>query len=179
MDKNSKIYVAGHRGLLGSALLKKLKSEWYVNIITRTHIELDLTIKNCVDHFFKKEKPEYVFLCAGLSGGIIANQTYPATFLHTNISIQDNVLQAAQEQEVKNLVFYGSSCIYPKNCPQPIKEDYLFTGKIEETSEAYAVAKAAGVIACKSYNRQFSTNRFIVLIPNTIYGPNDNYDLTS
>ena len=134
MFKDSKIYVAGHRGLLGSALLRKLRSEGYINIITRTHKELDLTNQKSVDHFFKKEKPEYVFLCAGLTGGIVANQAYPATFLHTNISIQDNVFQAAQEHKVKNLVFYGSSCIYPKNCPQPIKEEYLFTGKIEETS---------------------------------------------
>jgi len=179
MDKNSKIYVAGHRGLLGSALLKKLKSEGYVNIATRTHKALDLTTQKSVDHFFKKEKPEYVFFCAGLTGGIVANQMYPATFLHTNISIQDNVFQAAQRHKVKNLVFYGSSCIYPKNCPQPIKEEHLFTGKIEKTSEAYAIAKTAGIIACKSYNGQFRANRFIALVPNSMFGPNDNFDLES
>lgn len=179
MNKDSKIYVAGHTGLLGSALLKKLKSEDYSNIITRTHGELDLTNQESVNAFFKKEQPEYVFLCAGLTGGIIANKTYPATFLHTNIAIQNNVFEAAQKYVAKNLVFYGSSCIYPKCSPQPIKEDYLFDGKIEETSEAYATAKIAGIIACKSYNIQFNTRKFIALIPNTMFGPHDNFDLNT
>ncbi|MCX5815277.1 MAG: GDP-L-fucose synthase [Proteobacteria bacterium] len=177
MFKDSKIYVAGHTGLLGSALLKKLESESYHNVVTRSHAELDLTDQKLVDELFEKERPEYVFLCAGLTGGIIANQTYPVDFLHTNIAIQDNVFQVAQRYEVKHLVFYGSSCIYPKSCPQPIKEEYLFTGKIEETSEAYAIAKTAGIIACRSYNAQFKTNRFIALLPNSMYGPNDNFDL--
>jgi GDP-L-fucose synthase len=177
MFRNSKIYIAGHKGLLGSALLKKLESEGYQHVITRRHTDLDLTDRRPVDAFFKKERPEYVFLCAGLTGGIIANQTYPVDFLHTNIAIQDNVFQAAQRHEVKHLVFYGSSCMYPKKCLQPIIEEYLFTGQIESTSEAYAIAKTAGVIACKSYNNQFNTNRFIALIPNSMYGSNDNFDL--
>lgn len=177
MFKESKIYVAGHSGLLGSAVLKRLKSEGYCNILTRTHEELDLTEQKSVDDFFKKEQPEHVFLCAGLTGGIIANKTYPATFIHTNIAIQDNVFQASHTYNVKHLIFYGSSCVYPKSCPQPIKEEYLLTGEIEETSNAYATAKIAGIIACKSYNNQFKTNRFITLIPNSMYGPKDNFDL--
>ena len=179
MNKDSKIYVAGHTGLLGAALLKKLELEGYRNIITKTRSELDLINQERVKDFFKKEQPEYVFLCAGLTGGIIANKTYPATFLHANIAIQDNVFEAAQEYSVKHLIFYGSSCIYPKYSPQPIKEDYLFDGKIEETSDAHAIAKIAGIIACKSYNIQFKINRFIALIPNSMYGPNDNFDLES
>lgn len=175
--KDSRIYVAGHAGLLGSALLKKLRSKGCNGIITKTHIELDLTDQASVDDFFKKEQPEYVFLAAGLTGGIIANKTYPANFLHTNIAIQDNVFQAARKYNAKHLIFYGSSCVYPKNCPQPMKEEYLMTGLIEETSEAYAIAKTAGIIACKSYNYQFKTNCFIALIPNSMYGPNDNFDL--
>ncbi|HHT9106433.1 MAG TPA: GDP-L-fucose synthase family protein [Candidatus Wujingus californicus] len=176
MNKDSKIYVAGHTGLLGFALLKRLELEGYQNIITKTRSELDLTNQKSVDEFFKKEQPEYVFLCAGLTGGIIANKTYPATFLHTNIAIQDNVFEAAQKYSVKHLIFYGSSCIYPKYSPQPIKEDYLFDGKIEETSDAYATAKIAGIIACKSYNIQFNTRKFIALVPNTMFGPYDNFD---
>lgn len=174
MLKDSRIYVAGHAGLLGSALVKKLKSKGYGDIITRVHSELDLTDQMAVNGFFKKEQPEYVFLAAGLTGGIVANKTYPANFLHTNIAIQDNVFQAARKNDVNNLIFYGSSCVYPKNCPQPIKEEYMLTGEIEETSEAYAIAKTAGIIACKSYNYQFKTNCFIALIPNSMYGPNDN-----
>ncbi|QII14144.1 GDP-L-fucose synthase [Candidatus Kuenenia stuttgartiensis] len=176
MNKDSKIYVGGHTGLLGTALLKKLELEGYRNIITKTSNELDLINQERVKDFFNKEQPEYVFLCAGLTGGIIANKTYPATFLHTNIAIQDNVFEAAQRHGVKHLIFYGSSCMYPKYSPQPIKEDYLFDGKIEETSEAYAIAKIAGVIACKSYNIEFNTKRFIALVPNTMFGPHDNFD---
>ncbi|MBW7940871.1 MAG: GDP-L-fucose synthase [Candidatus Kuenenia stuttgartiensis] len=179
MNKDSKIYVGGHTGLLGSALMKRLKSEGYTNIVTRTHRDLDLTRQEAVEAFFKNEQPEYVFLCAGLTGGIMANKTYPATFLHTNIAIQDNVFEAAQKYVVQHLVFYGSSCVYPKNSPQPIKEEYLLTGEIEGTSDAYATAKIAGIIACKSYNNQFKINRFIALIPNSMYGPNDNFDLES
>lgn len=177
MFKDSRIYVAGHAGLLGSALVKKLKSKGYNDIITKNHNELDLTKQDAVNDFFKNEQPEYVFLAAGLTGGIIANKTYPADFLHINIAIQDNVFQAARKYEVKHLIFYGSSCVYPKNSQQPMKEEYMLTGKIEETSEAYAMAKTAGLIACKSYNDQFKTNCFIALIPNSMYGPNDNFDL--
>jgi len=177
MFKDSKIYVAGHTGLLGSAILKRLKSEGYRNILTITHKELDLIDQKSVEDFFKKEQPEYVFLCAGLTGGIIANKTYPATFLHTNIAIQDNIFQASHTYNVKHLIFYGSSCVYPKNCLQPIKEEYLLTGEIEDTSDAYAAAKIVGIIACKSYNNQYKTNRFIALIPNSMYGPMDNFDL--
>jgi GDP-L-fucose synthase len=149
----------------------------YTNIVTRTHKELDLTSQEAVNDFFKKEKPEYVFLAAGLTAGIIANQASPATFFYTNIAMQNNIFQAAQENGVKQLIFYGSSCVYPKNCPQPIKEEYLLTGGLEQTSEAYAVAKIAGILACRAYNSQFKTNRFIALVPNTMYGPKDNFDL--
>lgn len=176
MYKDSRIYVAGHTGLLGTALVKKLKQQGYTNIITRTHNGLDLTEQKQVDEFFRKEKPEYVFLAAGLTGGIVANQSYPANFFHTNISIQNNVFQAAQDCGTRQLIFYASSCIYPKHSPQPIKEEYLFTGPLEETSIAYATVKIAGIVACRSYNHQFKTNRFIALIPNTMYGPNDNFD---
>ena len=165
MFKNSKIYVAGHSGLLGSALIEKLKAQGYVNIITKSHSELDLTCQVAVDEFFKSEQPEYVFLCAGLTGGIIANKTYPAAFLHTNIAIQDSVFEAANKYNVKHLVFYGSSCIYPKNSQQPIKEEYLLTGGVEETSEAYAAAKIAGIIACKSYNNQFKKKDLLHWFP--------------
>ena len=175
MFKDSKIYIAGHEGLLGSALLNKLKD--YTNIVVRTHDGLDLTKKECVYEFFNKEWPEYVFLSAGLTGGIVANKNFPAAFFHTNIAIQDNVFEAAQKYEVKNLVFYGSSCIYPKYCQQPIKEEYLMTGEIEGTSEAYAAAKIAGIFACRAYNSQFKTNRFIALVPNSMYGPHDTFDI--
>jgi GDP-L-fucose synthase len=177
MLKDSTIFVAGHKGLLGSALVKKLKLEGYTNIVTKNRSKLDLTIQEEVSGFFKKEHPDYVFLAAGLTGGIIANNTCPATFLHTNIAIQDNVFHAAMKYKVKHLVFFGSSCVYPKNCPQPMKEDSLMTGSIEETSEAYAIAKMAGIIGCRSYNIQYNTNCFIALIPNSMYGPNDNFDL--
>ncbi|MHB1665453.1 MAG: GDP-L-fucose synthase family protein [bacterium] len=175
--KESKIYIAGHTGLLGSAILKKLTASGYTGIITRTHNELDLMDKTEVDEFFKDERPEYVFLSAGLTGGIMANKTYPATFFHTNISIQDNVFESALKYDAERLIFYGSSCIYPKNSPQPIKEEYLLNGYIEETSEAYASAKISGIIACKAYNSQYKINRFISLIPNSIYGPNDNFNI--
>ncbi len=177
MFKDSRIYVAGHTGLLGSALIKKLNKLGYLNIIVKTHDELGLINQQAVDEFFRNEQPEYVFLAAGLAGGIIANKTYPATFLHTNIAIQDSIFEAAHKYNVKHLIFYGSSCVYPKNCPQPIKEKYLLTGEIEETSEAYAIAKIAGIVACRAYNNQHRTNRFIALVPNSMYGPNDNFDL--
>ena len=177
MFKDSRIYVAGHTGLLGSALIKILESKGYKNIMVRTHKELELTNQESVNKFFKDEQPEYVFLAAGLTGGIMANNRYSATFLHTNIAVQDNVFHTANNYSVKHLIFYGSSCIYPKNCYQPMKEEYLQTGKVEDTSDAYAIAKTAGIIACKSYNRQFNTNRFIALVPNSMYGPNDNFDI--
>ena len=177
MYKDAKIYVAGHTGLLGSALVKKLRAEGFTSIVTRTHQELDLTRQEPVEVFFAQERPEYVFLCAGLTGGIQANKTCPARFLHINMMIQSNVFEAAHYYEVKHLIFYGSSCIYPKNSPQPMKEECLLTGEIEVTSEAYAAAKIAGIIACRSYNEQFGTNRFIALVPNSMYGPNDNFDL--
>lgn len=177
LGKKSKIYVAGHTGLLGSAIIKKLDESGYTNIIVRSHSELDLTDQKAVDEFFKHEKPEYVFLAAGLTGGIIANRTYPADFFNVNIEIQSNVFQSALKYDIKRLIFYGSSCIYPKNAIQPIKEEYLLSGQMEETSEAYASAKISGIIACKAYNNQYKSNRFISLIPNSIYGPNDNFDL--
>jgi len=177
MLKDSRIYVAGHTGLLGSAIVKKLKTKGYNELITKNHSELDLTNQRSVNDFFKKERPEYVFLAAGMTGGIAANMNYPANFLHANIAIQDNIFHVAQKYNIKHLIFYGSSCVYPRDCPQPMKEEYLLTGKIEETSQAYAIAKTAGIIACKSYNDQFKNNCFIALIPNSTYGPNDNFDL--
>ena len=176
MLKNSKIYVAGHTGLLGSALVGKLTERGYNQVTIKTHKELDLTDKRAVFEFFLAEKPEYVFLSAGKVGGIISNKTYPAEYLHINIAIQDNVFEAAQKFKVKHLLFYGSSCIYPKQSRQPMKEEYLLTGPLEETSKGYATAKLAGIIACKAYNQQYKTNRFIALVPNSIYGPNDNFD---
>jgi len=179
MFKDSKIYVAGHTGLLGSALISKLRERGYSRVTTKAHTELDLTDERAVFEFFSTEKPEYVFLCAGKVGGIVSNKTYPADYLHTNIAIQDNVFEAAQKYEVKHLLFYGSSCVYPKFSPQPIKEEYLLTSPLEETSEGYATAKMAGIIACKAYNQQYQTNRFIALIPNSMYGPNDNFNIES
>jgi len=176
MFKNSKIYVAGHTGLLGSALSRKLKERGYSRVITKAHTELNLTDKMAVFEFFSTEKPEYVFLCAGKVGGIVSNKTYPADYLHINIAIQDNIFEAAQKCEVKHLLFYGSSCVYPKFSPQPIKEECLLNAPLEETSEGYATAKIAGIIACKAYNQQYQTNRFIALIPNSMYGPYDNFD---
>ncbi len=176
MCKDSKIYVAGHTGLLGSALIKKLMEYGYDNIITMPRSHLDLTDKTAVLDFFSAQRPDYVLLAAGKVGGIISNKTYPADYLHINISIQDNVFEAAHRFEVKHLVFYGSSCIYPKFSPQPIKEEYLLTGPIEQTSQGYAAAKIAGIFACKAYNKQYNTNRFIALVPNSMFGPNDNFD---
>lgn len=177
--KTSKIFVAGHRGLLGSAIMRRLASDGYRNIITRGRDELDLTKAVSVDAFFKAEKPEFVFLAAGRTGGIIANIAYPSSFLHENISIQDNIFEAAERHGVERLIFYGSSCMYPKSSPQPIPEDCLLTGPVEKTSEPYAVAKIAGVVACRSYNNQYKSRRFISLVPNSIYGRNDNFNLES
>lgn len=177
MFKESKIYIAGHTGLLGTALHKRLNTLGYSNILTKSHSDLDLTDQAATDEFIKTEKPEYIFMAAGLTGGIIANKTQPASFLHTNIAMQDNVFEAANNYDVKQLLFYGSSCIYPRDCSQPMKEEHLFTGKIEETSEAYAIAKTAGILACKGYNSQFGKTKFVALVPNSMYGPNDNFDL--
>ncbi|HFF9301614.1 TPA: GDP-L-fucose synthase family protein [Clostridium perfringens] len=176
MNKNSKIYVAGHRGLVGSAIVRNLEEKGFNNIICRTHKELDLTNQNEVRRFFKEERPEYVFLAAAKVGGIHANNTYPADFIYENLMIQNNVIKAAHDFEVKKLLFLGSTCIYPKMAPQPIKEDYLLTGSLEETNEAYAVAKIAGLEMCKFFKRQYGDN-FISCMPTNLYGPNDNFDL--
>ncbi len=177
MFKDSRIYIAGHTGLLGSALLGRLRRDGCCNLVTRTHTELDLTDRRAVFDFFSAETPEYVFLCAGRVGGIMSNKTCPADYLHVNIAIQDSVFEAALHHNAKHVVFYGSSCMYPKHSRQPMKEQYLMAGPVEPTSEAYAAAKTAGVVACKAYNQQYGANRFIALVPNSLYGPNDNFDL--
>jgi GDP-L-fucose synthase len=176
MEKNSKVYVAGHRGLVGSAIMRKLESKSYKNIICRTHKELDLTDQQAVNEFFVSEKPEYVFLAAAKVGGIFANDTYPAEFIYDNLMIETNVINAAYKYGVKKLLFLGSSCIYPKFASQPMKEEYLLTGELEPTNEAYAIAKIAGIRLCKHYNQQYGTN-FISVMPTNLYGPNDNFDL--
>ena len=176
MKKTSKIYVAGHRGLVGSAFVRKLEAEGYKNIITRTHAELDLLRQNRVEAFFKKEKPDYVFLAAAKVGGIWGNNIYPAQFIYENLAIQSNIIHASYQNKVKKLLFPGSSCIYPKHCPQPIKEEYLLSDYLESTNEPYAVAKIAGIKMCQAYNRQYKT-RYISVMPNNLYGPNDNFDL--
>ncbi len=176
MKKTSKIYVAGHRGLAGSAILRKLEAEGCNHLITRTHAELDLLRQNRVEAFFKAEKPEYVFLAAARVGGIWGNNIYPAKFIYENITIQTNIVHASYQNEVKKLLFLGSSCIYPKNCPQPIKEEYLLSDYLEPTNEPYAVAKIAGIKMCQAYNRQYNTC-YISVMPNNLYGPNDNFDL--
>ncbi|NPA37972.1 MAG: GDP-L-fucose synthase [Chlorobi bacterium] len=176
MDKTSKIYVAGHRGLVGSAILKNLKEKGYNNLITRKSSELDLRNQNAVEKFFEDEKPEYVFLAAAKVGGIIANNTYRADFIYDNLQIQNNVIHNAYKTGVKKLLFLGSTCIYPKECPQPMKEEYLLTGVLEYTNEPYAIAKIAGIKMCESYNIQYGTNFFSVM-PTNLYGPNDNFDL--
>lgn len=177
MYKSDKIYVAGHTGLLGSAVVKILTAQGFENIVTRSHSELELMEKLSVESFFRNEKLDYVFLCAGKVGGIMDNKTYPADYMHSNLAIQDNVFEMALKYDVKHIVFYGSSCTYPKLCKQPMKERYWMTGAIEKTSEAYAAAKIAGIIGCRSYNSQYKNNRFICLVPSSIYGPNDNFDL--
>ena len=176
MNKKSKIYLAGHKGLVGSAIMRNLKSKGYNNIIYSTSSELDLTRQEKVEDFFKKEKPDYVFLAAAKVGGIKANDKYSAEFIYDNMMIQNNVINAAYENGVNKLLFLGSSCIYPKHAPQPMKEEYLLTGKLEETNEAYAIAKISGIKMCQFYNKQYGTN-FISVMPTNLYGPNDNYDL--
>lgn len=176
MNKNSKIYVAGHRGLVGSALVRKLQTEGYQNLILRTHHELDLTNQQAVHLFFEREKPEYVFLAAAKVGGILANNTYRADFIYDNLQIQNNVIHASYQNQVKKLLFLGSSCIYPKDAPQPLKEEYLLTNELEYTNEPYAIAKIAGIKLCESSNLQYGTN-YIAVMPTNLYGPNDNFDL--
>ena len=175
MNHTSKIYIAGHRGMVGSAINRKLEAKGYTNLITRTHSELDLTNQQAVNEFFDAERPEYVFLAAAKVGGIMANITYPAEFIYDNIMIEANVIHAAYTCGVEKLLFLGSSCIYPRLAPQPLKEEYLLTGELEVTNEAYAVAKIAGIRLCKHYNEQYGTN-FLSVMPTNLYGPNDNYD---
>jgi GDP-L-fucose synthase len=176
MNRLSKIFVAGHNGLLGAALLRVFKANGYMNLLVSNKKALDLTDKHKVDKFFLQEKPEYVLLAAGLTGGIMANKTFPADFLRINSSIQNNIFQAAHDYQVQNLVFYGSSCMYPKDAPQPMAENCLLSGPIEQTSEAYAIAKISGIISCRSYNSQYLNKRYIALVPNSMYGPNDHFD---
>lgn len=175
MNSNSKIYIAGHRGLVGSAIHKTLIDKGYTNIIIRTHNELDLTKQDDVTKFFANEKPEYVILAAAKVGGILANNKYRADFIYENLMIQNNVIHQSYLNKVKKLLFLGSTCIYPKNAPQPMKEEYLLTDTLEFTNEPYAIAKIAGIKMCESYNLQYSTN-FISVMPTNLYGPNDNFD---
>ncbi len=176
MKKDSKIYIAGHRGLVGSAIAKNLKQKGYTNLITKTHKELDLIDQQAVAKFFKKEKPEYVILAAAKVGGIVANNTYRADFIYENLQIQNNVIHQSYLSNVTKLLFLGSTCIYPKNAPQPMREEYLLTSPLEYTNEPYAIAKIAGIKMCESYNLQYGTN-FISVMPTNLYGPNDNFNL--
>lgn len=174
--KDAKIYIAGHRGLVGSAIVKNLESKGYTNLVYKTHKELDLLDLNAVAEFFEKEKPEYVILAAAKVGGIVANNTYRADFIYENLQIQNNVIHQSYVHGVDKLLFLGSTCIYPKNAPQPMKEDSLLTSPLEYTNEPYAIAKIAGIKMCESYNLQYGTN-FISVMPTNLYGPNDNFDL--
>lgn len=176
LDRSGKIYVAGHRGLVGSALVRRLEKDGFTNIITRTHGELDLTRQADVEAFFAQERPDYVILAAAKVGGIYANDTYPADFIMKNLQIECNVIDAAYKNQVKKLLFLGSSCIYPRDCPQPIKEEYLLSGYLEKTNEAYALAKIAGLKMCAFYNRQYGTH-YISVMPCNLYGVNDNFAL--
>ena len=176
MHKDARIYVAGHRGLVGSALLRGLQQQGYTNLLTHTHAELDLCDQAAVEEFFQTNKPEYVFLAAAKVGGILANSEYPAEFIRQNLVIQTNVIHAAWRSGVNRLLFLGSSCIYPRECPQPIKEDYLLTGPLEPTNRPYALAKIAGIEMCWSYNRQYGS-QYLAVMPTNLYGPGDNYDL--
>lgn len=178
MELDARIYVAGHRGLAGSAIFRRLKAGGFRHLIARTHAELDLTDARAVKSFFETERPEHVFLAAARVGGILANSTYPADFIYANLAIQTNVIHEAWRCGVKRLLFLGSSCIYPRDCPQPIREEYLLTGPLEVTNQAYAVAKIAGIEMCRSYNQQHGT-RCLAAMPNNMYGPGDNYDLES
>jgi GDP-L-fucose synthase len=176
MEKNSKIFTAGHRGMVGSAIVRKLKQEGFTNLVTRSSAELDLRNQEGVNDFFAKEKPEYIFLAAAKVGGIVANNTYRAEFLYDNLMIESNIIHAAYKNGVKKLLFLGSSCIYPKLAPQPLKEEYLLTGLLETTNEFYAIAKIAGIKLCEAYRDQYGCN-FIAAMPTNMYGPGDNYHL--
>ena len=178
MEKESKIYVAGHRGMVGSAIVRKLTSLGYTNLLTRTSTELDLRNQQQVADFFEVEKPEYVFLAAAKVGGIVANNTYRADFLYENLAIQNNIIHGSYLNKVKKLMFLGSSCIYPKLAPQPLKESYLLSGYLEQTNEPYAIAKIAGIKMCEAYRAQYGCN-FILVMPTNLYGTNDNYDLVN
>lgn len=178
MNKNSKIYIAGHKGLVGSAIVRCLQKAGYDNLVVCTHAELDLMDQRAVAAFFAKEKPEYVFLAAAKVGGIMANNTYPAEFIFNNLQIQSNIIHNAYLHKAKKLLFLGSSCIYPRMCPQPMAEEHLLTSALEPTNEPYAIAKIAGIKMCQSYNRQYGTN-FIAVMPTNLYGSNDNFDLNS
>lgn len=176
MEKDDKIFIAGSRGLVGSAIVRNLTKKGYTNLLTPSHAELDLLDPHSVAAWFEKNKPDYVFLAAAKVGGILANSTYPADFIYQNLVIQTNIIHQSHIHKVKKLLFLGSSCIYPKNCPQPMKEEYLMTGPLEPTNSPYAVAKIAGIEMCWSYNRQYRT-KFIPVMPTNLYGPNDNFDL--
>jgi GDP-L-fucose synthase len=176
MESTSKIYVAGHRGLVGSAIMRRLIAAGYHNIVTRSHAELDLTRQEQVLSFFRNERPEYVFVTAAKVGGIVANNTYPAEFIYQNLMIETNLIHSSYESRVRKLLFLGSSCIYPKHAPQPMREEYLLAGALEPTNESYAVAKIAGIKLCSAYNRQYGTN-FLSVMPTNLYGPGDSYDL--
>lgn len=178
MDKNSKIYIAGHNGLVGSAIVRTLQKEGYNNLVLRTSKELNLADQKATRDFFEQEKPDYVFLAAAKVGGIQANNTQPAEFIYQNLAIETNIVNSAYLAGTKKLLFLGSSCIYPRDCPQPIKEEYFMTGPLEETNKAYAIAKIAGIIMCQSYNRQYGT-KFVSVMPTNLYGPGDNFDLNS
>ncbi|MFH1603462.1 MAG: NAD-dependent epimerase/dehydratase family protein, partial [Pseudomonadota bacterium] len=178
MDKEAKIYVAGHRGLAGSAIVRQLRQRGFDNLVLRTHAELELADQAAVRDFFEREKPDYVFLAAAKVGGIVANSTYPAEFIYINLAVETNVLHESWRAGVKRLLFLGSSCIYPRDCPQPMKEAYLLTGPLEPTNRPYAVAKIAGIEICWSYNRQYGT-RFLAAMPTNLYGPGDSYDLNN
>jgi GDP-L-fucose synthase len=178
MRKEARIYVAGHRGLAGSAIVRQLHEKGHRNLLLRTHAELELTDQAMVRDFFERERPDNVFLAAAKVGGIVANSTYPAEFIHSNLAVQTNVLHESWRVGVKRLLFLGSSCIYPRDCPQPIKEEYLLTGPLEATNRPYAIAKIAGIEICWSYNRQYGT-RFLAAMPTNLYGPGDSYDLNN
>lgn len=178
MNKDAKIYIAGHRGMVGSAISCRLASAGYNNLITRTHKELDLTDQTAVTQFLAHEKPEFIFLAAAKVGGIHANNTYRAEFIYQNLMMEANIVHAAWQAGVQRLLFLGSSCIYPRDCPQPIKEEYLLTGPLEQTNEPYAIAKIAGIKLCESYNRQYGS-QYVSVMPTNLYGPNDNYDLNN
>jgi len=178
LNPESKIYVAGHRGLAGSAIVRRLEAKGYRNLVTRTHAELDLIDQRATRAFFESERPEVVFLAAAKVGGILANDTLPAEFIYQNLALENNVVDAAYRAGVQRLLFLGSSCIYPRDCPQPIRESYLLTGPLEPTNRPYAIAKIAGIELCWSYNRQYGT-RYLCAMPTNLYGPRDNYDLQS